>query len=339
MKAKGDKGAHWRIVSDDPRVYCISVPFVNVNTKATNCFVIESDGEFLVVDTGAGTDEGRAVLTEALAEIGVDLDKTSFFLTHLHYDHAGLLDSVAAPSAPVYLSPVDYGCMVESRDDGYMARIGERRAREGVSDDLIGALRRFGMGMDSFDAEAHAWRFVDECDVICVGSESFEVIGTGGHTPGHISLFHRRSGMFFGGDHVLFVISPSLGLRLGFTDALSRYLENLRKLLDLPITRIMVAHGEPRTDWRERVEWLIAHHEARAHEAFRIVESEPGIVGFDAIRRIKWNVPFDAWEDISLLQRMCIADSGTVVLDYLVERGRVLRKCEDGVNRYYPAQS
>ena len=338
MKSISDEGRHWRAVADDPKVYCVSVPFVNVSTQDTNCFVVESDGEFLIVDTGAATQEGREVLAGALAEIGVDMDRTSFFLTHLHYDHAGLLDAVAGPSAPVYLSPVDFEGMVESRDEDYVLRMRDRWVREGVPDNLAAAFRRFGMGMDAFDATAHDLRFVGEGDAIYVGSQRFEVIGTGGHTPGHLSLFHRRSGMLFGGDHVLFVISPSLGMRLGRTDTMSSYLGNLRKLLDMPISRLMVSHGELRPDWRNRVEWLIGHHEDRAQEAYGIIAANPGISGFEATRLIRWNVPFDAWEDIPLLQRMCIVEGGAVVLDYLVEDGRVVRKCEDGVNRYAPRE-
>lgn len=326
------------MVNDDPKVYCISVPFVNISTQDTNCFVVESEGEYLVVDTGAATDEGREALLRAFSEIGVDPRRTSFFLTHLHFDHAGLLDAVAGPSAPVYLSPIDYECMVESREAGYMELSRQRWLREGAGEDLAGALRRFGMGMDSFDADAHALRFVGEGDAIYVGSERFEVVETGGHTPGHQSLFHRRSGMMFCGDHVLFIISPSLGMRPGRNDSLGLYLGSLRKMLDMPISRLMVAHGDLRTDWRQRVEWLIGHHEGRIEECFGIVARRPGIVGFDAIRSIKWNVPFDTWGDISLLQRMCIVSGGAAVLEYLVESGRVERVCEDGVNRYYPRE-
>ena len=41
-----------------PDVYLVQVPFENISTSATNCYVIMDGGEALVVDTGAPSDEG-----------------------------------------------------------------------------------------------------------------------------------------------------------------------------------------------------------------------------------------------------------------------------------------
>ena len=45
--------------------------------------------------------------------------------------------------------------------------------------------------------------FVDDGDVVTAGSLEFEVLFTPGHSPGHISFFHRPSNSLFSGD-VLF---------------------------------------------------------------------------------------------------------------------------------------
>ena len=59
-------------VHSGPDVFEVKVPFANVSTSATNCFVVMDGGEALVVDTGAPTDEGAAVLDAALDELGID---------------------------------------------------------------------------------------------------------------------------------------------------------------------------------------------------------------------------------------------------------------------------
>ena len=81
-------------VFSDPDIYKIEVPFENLSTSATNCYVMKDGGDVLVVDTGAPTDEGAAVLSDALDKLEVDRDCATWFLTHLHMDHAGLVDQV-----------------------------------------------------------------------------------------------------------------------------------------------------------------------------------------------------------------------------------------------------
>ena len=59
-------------VHSGPDVFEVKVPFANVSTSATNCFVVMDGGEALVVDTGAPTDEDAAVLDASLDELGID---------------------------------------------------------------------------------------------------------------------------------------------------------------------------------------------------------------------------------------------------------------------------
>ena len=86
-------------VHQNPDVYKIEVPFENISTSATNCYVVKDGDDALVVDTGAPTDEGAAVLSAALDELAVDRDRAKWFLTHLHMDHAGLVDQVVPTAA------------------------------------------------------------------------------------------------------------------------------------------------------------------------------------------------------------------------------------------------
>ena len=95
-------------VHTDPDVYLIQVPFSNYKLDSTNCYAVIDEGETLVVDTGAPSEEGRAYLAAALEELHVDFDRISFFLTHLHLDHAGLVDALVPPDAPLYLNERDY---------------------------------------------------------------------------------------------------------------------------------------------------------------------------------------------------------------------------------------
>ena len=60
----------WRQIAYNPAVYLVKVPFTNLITTATNCYVVVDGNDALVIDTGAPTSEGKRVLQEALADIG-----------------------------------------------------------------------------------------------------------------------------------------------------------------------------------------------------------------------------------------------------------------------------
>lgn len=334
-------GDRWRQIHCAPNVYMVQVPFLNISTSETNVFVVEDGGEALVVDTGAPTDEGAAVLERALEEIGVDKARTSFFLTHLHMDHAGLVDRLVPLEAPLYVNKVDFDLMNVSKVPCFWERVEARVVAEGVAAERAHTycrVGRYGTGIDSFKAEGRNLHFPKDGDEISVGRSILRVVSTAGHTPGHQSLFHEESGLFFSGDHVLFVISPGLGFRPDSQDPMQVYLDNVAKMLDMDISRLLVSHGDLRDGWRERVEWLLDHHARRLQRAVDYVREHPHTTGAEAIRGLKWNVPHE-WDDISAAQKWCILESGMIILDHQVRAGLLVRECdEQGIYRYRVAE-
>lgn len=322
-------------VHSNPDVFEVKVPFANVSTSDTNCFVVMDGGEALVVDTGAPTDEGAAVLDAALDELGVDRAQATFFLTHLHLDHAGLVDRVVPEGAPVLMSAVDFEAARASRASSAYDASRRRLVAEGVEAADASGYARYAVEPPLFDPERVRSTFVSEGDEVAVGRFRFKVVEVPGHTPGHLALFEPDSGVLFGGDHVLFVISPGIALFPDGADALQAYLGSLAKVRALGCTRLFVSHGETRDDFAERIDWLERHHRERLDEAAGIVADQPGLTGEQVIRRIKWNVPHDTWEDITFVQRWCIVMEGLVILDHLVDRGLVRREEDEaGLRRY-----
>ncbi|WP_270298379.1 MBL fold metallo-hydrolase, partial [Eggerthella sinensis] len=121
-------------------------------------------------------------------------------------------------------------------------------------------------------------------DAIDVGRYRFRVVETPGHTPGHLSLYEPQSRILFSGDHVLFVISPSIALFPDGADGLQAYLDSLDKVRRLACRRLFVSHGEPRDDFEARIDWLAAHHLERLDETRAIVRENPGLAGEEVIR-------------------------------------------------------
>lgn len=321
-----------------PDVYCIRVPFENISTSATNCYVVLDGGDALVVDTGAPTDEGAAVLSAALDALGVDRARAKWFLTHMHLDHAGLIDRVVPPGAPVYVSAADCGDARASRTAAFLEALQRTFLQQGLPFSDASAMARLAVEPPLFDAARVRTAFVREGDWLTAGRWRFQVVETPGHTPGHLALFDPESRILFGGDHALFVISPSIALFPRGVDGLQAYLDSIAKVRALRPSALFHSHGDIRPDFMERFDWLEAHHRDRLDEARGIVEGSPGLTGYEALRRIKWNVPFPTWEDISFLQRWCIVVEGIVYLNHLVGRGLIARTPDDaGVLRYSAA--
>ena len=68
----------------------------------TNCYVLADDGHAVVIDPAESGDD----IADLLEKDGLTLD--AICLTHVHYDHIGGLDRLAARTgAPVYVHPDD----------------------------------------------------------------------------------------------------------------------------------------------------------------------------------------------------------------------------------------
>lgn len=317
-------------VHEAPDVFRIRVPFKNISTSATNCYVVRDGGEALVVDTGAPTAEGARVLSDALNDLGVDRQRATWFLTHFHLDHAGLVDRVVPQGADVCMSAVDCGYVRVSRTAAFLESLQREFQQQGLPFHDASAYARLGAEHPLFDSARVHSRFVREGDTLDVGRFTFRVLEVPGHTPGHLALFDPASRIIFSGDHVLFVISPSIALFPYGKDGLQAYLDSLQKVRAMGVSHLFHSHGPIRPDFNERIDWLSQHHRDRLAEMCAIVQDAPGTTGYEALRRIKWNVPFERWDDISFLQRSCIVTEGIVYLNHLVKHGILNRELDEG---------
>lgn len=325
----------FRQVHTTPDIFEIQVPFSNVSFASTNCYVVRDGDESIIIDTGAPSEEGAAVLFDALDVLGVNLERTTLFLTHLHLDHAGQAERILSRGALLCASAVDADFLRPEQALVASRKILSRMLAEGAGEQEARACARMFEQVDYFDPFKRRHRLVKENDILSVGRYDFRVVETPGHTPGHLALYSPEHKLIFSGDHMLYIISPSIEPSLVGLSSLQCYLNSLDKLRNLPLEKLFCAHGALRNDFANRIEWLARHHEDRLLETLSIIEANPGLSGYPLIRSIHWNVPFDAWEDISSLQRGCILLEGIALLDHLVIAGRVEQlSSAEGQNHY-----
>lgn len=186
----------------------------------TNCYAYLSQGECLVVDPGAS----GARIAEALADTHV----TQVVATHRHHDHVGGVRAlVEATGAPWAIGAID---------------------AEGATQALKLSSHVFDVGGAEIDDPPAPDVLLNEDDVLHVGTASFRVVNTPGHTPGGIVLVGEGTaeGVVFVGDTLFAGSCGRTDLLGGSWDQMSQTLQRLSAILDPSVT-LLCGHGSTTT--------------------------------------------------------------------------------------------
>src|SRR5436305_1303426 len=193
---------------------------------AFNCYLLREDDGFTLIDTNMGG-QAQAIMQEA-SKLGLPIVR--ILLTHAHIDHVGSLDALhdALPDVPVAISERDARFLsgdksLDPSEPQVPLRGGYPVCRT-VPTLLLHEGDRIG---------------------------SLEVIGTPGHTPGHLAFLDTRDRAVIGGD----AFQTQGGVAVSGTfewlfplPALATWhkglaLESARKLLALQPSLLAVGHG------------------------------------------------------------------------------------------------
>ena len=92
-----------------PSIYKVKIPLPHNPLGSLNSYFIKGNDRTLIVDTGFNIPECKEAMYAALHELDIDLQKTDFFITHLHADHSGLVANLTdgSPTAKVYCTEID----------------------------------------------------------------------------------------------------------------------------------------------------------------------------------------------------------------------------------------
>ena len=191
-----------------------------VTPLQTNCLVYVSDGECLVVDPGGSGDQLATVLD--------DVRVTCVAATHGHGDHVGGVAAlVRATGAPFAIHAADVEL---ARHAGEMSEVGR-----------------------SYDENApEPDRTLAEGDVLRVGTATFTVMETPGHTPGGIVLVGGGSaeGVAFVGDTLFPGSHGRTDLKGGDEATIMASLARMAAEI-APDTTLVCGHGPATTMARE----------------------------------------------------------------------------------------
>src|SRR5207248_11797123 len=176
-------------------------------------------------------------------------------------------------------------------------------------DETYAWFERHGMPRDVDEGMRASWleigRAVDAVEQVTsandgedldLGGRSVRLKWTPGHTDYHAVLVDEGERVLFAGDHVLPRITSNVGLYpFSRDDPLGDFLDALRAVRSLPVTRVLPAHGDPFDDLAGRVDQILAHHDSRLQATLDAV----GDAERDAYRvcRTLFPVPRSAHEE------------------------------------------
>ena len=296
----------------------IAIPLPIPALKIINAYLIEGERGWSLVDSGIHTAEAEKTLRGALSERGLALkDLRRAYITHLHPDHLGMAGLLEREGVEVLMHRLE----IEKaryiwRDYAAVDAVYAFFERHGMPRDVDRQMREQWIAMaarvDDFTLVP-----IDDGAEADLGGRRARVLWTPGHTDHHAALVDERNGVFFSGDHVLPRITSNIGLYPHTReDPLGDFLDALRRIRDLPVSRVLPAHGEPFDDLAGRVDELLAHHDARLAVVLTALEGRERD-GYQ-VARVLFPVLRSAAEE-----RFALAET-LAHLRYLERRGRVI---------------
>ena len=311
-----------------PDLYRIEVPIPQNPLKAVNSYVIKSKHRSLIIDTGMNRPECAEALTAGLEELGIDLNKTDLFITHMHADHSGLASTLATETSSIYFSKADAD-VIRTSDRSFREEVPRVALRNGFPIDELRRAITNHPGSKYLGRSPVNLEIVREGDTIDIGDYSFKCIETPGHTKGHMCLYETDKKLFISGDHILIDITPNISLWFPDENPLNEYLASLDKVYDLDVRLVLPGHRRIFENYKERIKELKEHHINRTREILDILESGDRNA-FQVASQMTWDLTYKSWDSFPSLQKWFATGEALAHLHYLDEKGEIHRGIENG---------
>lgn len=292
-----------------PGILRLQLPIDFTGLGHVNCYALEDERGFALVDPGLPGEQSWNALQGRLAAAGIPLARVhTVVVTHSHPDHFGSAGLLAEETGADIVAFERFRTIFDPRDidDDELTPATTGPSATGVdgsdgddSDDSDGGMpfpvtRPSPWGgtplgpppervaeMRGRAAEFLRWMRVPRPSIrvadggrVRLGGRDWVGLFTPGHTDDHLCLHDEEHGVLLAGDQVLPTITPHVSGYLT-SDSLARYTDSLDRLAALPAVRLVLpAHGHPFADLGRRVEEIKVHHDERLAELVEIAAEE-----------------------------------------------------------------
>ena len=310
-----------------PNLFKIEIPLPGSPLKSINSYVIEGTERDLIVDTGMNREECLKAMQAGLTELGIDLRKTDFFITHMHADHLGLVLNLVADGAKIYFNKRDADGIefFDRHPDKFM----HFARRNGFPENELQMLFYNHPGYKYRSRGDFPFTFLREDDRISVGNYFFRCVETPGHTKGHMCLYEPKKKIFVAGDHLLNDITPNIQLWSDDGDPLKDYLASLDKVYEFEIELVLPGHRSTFRNCKERIQELKDHHRERLEEIISILEKGRKNA-FQVASQMSWDITYDSWDLFPMTQKWFAIGEAISHLKYLEGKKRIKKEMESG---------
>ena len=320
-----------------PGLFRIIVQIPIPEVGSVNSYVILDRDRNLIIDPGMAHAASCEIMEKAIQDLGVDLERTDFFITHHHLDHFGSVCSLLRSSSRIYISGP------EARFINRIAS-GEVEAEIGKFLEVLGFPEKEPVKLVSqFYGEGfrleRPWPFqcVADGDVIVRGGRTFTCLVAPGHSIAHGCLYESGLGILITGDQ----ITAGIQFIMDRTNPLADHFQTLDRIRDMDAKHILPGHGSPIRDHRRRIDYLRTHYQERL-ESTRAVLREDREDGKDAYAvTLALDEKFADRDPINLLplvMRFIHTRHTYAYLLHLVAQGYAGKERRHGRDIFFPCQ-
>jgi len=307
-----------------PNLFRIEIPLPGSPLKSLNSYLIRASDRNLIIDTGLNRKECLGAMQNGLRELDVDLEKTDFFITHLHADHFGLVSRLVTDTSKVYLNRPDAEII---RTWGGWESMIHYASVNGFPENELRAALRSHPGYKYSPEWIPELSILEDGDTVKIGDYLFKCVETPGHTRGHTCLYEPAKKILVSGDHILSDITPNIQCWSDQQNPLKSYLSSLDKVYELEVNLVLPGHRRLFRNYKERIEELKRHHQKRAEEILSIL-SKGSKTAFQVASGMTWDIDYQSWGQFPAAQKWFATGEAIAHLRYLEEMGMVFRETE-----------
>lgn len=309
-----------------PNLYRINIPLPGNPLRSINSYVVKGEDRTLIIDTGLNRKECLDAIYAGLNDIGVDLNKVDFYITHNHSDHNALVPTLAHDSSTIFIGRPDKEFM--ENWNGWEG-VASFAGLNGFPETELRVAIKNHPGYKYGSDRILAMTAVDDGDELQYGDYYFKVISTPGHTMGHTCLYEPRQKLLVSGDHILFDITPNITCFFEGENPLKDYITSLDKVYTLPIDLVLPGHRRLVENPRARINELKEHHRIRNEEILAILQQGPKSA-YETASLMSWDIDSESWEEFPVAQKWFASGETIAHLTYLEGNGQVVREMRDG---------
>jgi glyoxylase-like metal-dependent hydrolase (beta-lactamase superfamily II) len=317
-----------------PGIFRIIVQLPIPEVGSMNSYVILDGDRNLIVDPGMAHSSCYEIMEKTIEDLGLDLGRTDFFITHHHLDHFSAVSRFLSRTSHIYIS---------KPEAEFVERIasGEVEGETAVFLEMLGFPEKDPMNVVSqfFSNEYKQqrrgpFRFVDDGDVIVRGSYHLTCLVTPGHSIGHSCLYELSRRILIVGDQ----ITAGVQFLLDRTDPLADHLQSLSRLREMNVKLALPGHGSPFGDHKNRIDRLRAHHQGRSEAVYGAL-GEDGRDAYEVTLALDRLLPDrETLDMLPLIRRFIHTRHTFAYLQHLAVQGRARKEHRHGRMLFFRCQ-